>query len=134
MVVASSSGRRSSVDRSLRVREVVGSIPAAPTSFLVEAEEGIFQKLTTAVLTTFRKLIADTAEIVLAFVKDLTVGQLTVSDKTSGQAVISAGGDKLTIIRLRKHPRSLSPSVIPTLRQPVTGFLRLPMVRVLPLH
>jgi len=57
----------------------------------VTAGEGIFEKLTSSVLATFKKLIADTAEIVSAFVKDLTVDQLTVSDKTSGQAVIPAG-------------------------------------------
>ena len=64
---------------------------------VVEAEEGIFQKLTIAVEAIFKKIIADTAEIVSAFVKDLTVDQLTVSDKTSGQAMIVAGSKQLTI-------------------------------------
>jgi len=63
----------------------------------VTAGEGIFENLTSFVLATFKKLIADTAEIVSAFVKDLTVDQLTVSDKTSGQATIIAGKSQLTI-------------------------------------
>jgi hypothetical protein len=63
----------------------------------VKAREGWFDKLTIAVVATFEKLIAKTAEIVSAFVKDLTVDQLTVTDKTSGQVMISAGSSELLI-------------------------------------
>ena len=67
------------------------------TSQTVEAGEGFFEKLTATILGTFEKLIAKTAEIVSAFVKDLTVDRLTVTDKTSGQVAIPAGSDKLTV-------------------------------------
>jgi hypothetical protein len=63
----------------------------------VEASEGLFEKLTATVLATFKKLIAETAEIVSAFVENLTVDKLTVTDKTSGQAVVSADNYQLTI-------------------------------------
>jgi len=62
----------------------------------LKAKEGWFDKLTIAVEAIFDKLVAKTAEIVSAFVKDLTVDQLTVTDKTSGQAVIPA--DKSEVI------------------------------------
>jgi hypothetical protein len=68
---------------------------ASPT---IEAEEGWFDKLTIAVEAIFKKIIADTAEIVSAFVKDLTVDQLTVTDKTSGQAVVPAGKSELRVM------------------------------------
>jgi hypothetical protein len=64
----------------------------------VKAREGWFDRLTTAVEATFNKLIADTAEIVSAFVKDLTVDQLTVTDKTSGQASMSDGKSEVIIM------------------------------------
>jgi len=64
----------------------------------VTAGEGIFENLTSFVLATFKKLIADTAEIVSAFVKELTVDQLTVSDKTSGQAAVPAGKSEVRVM------------------------------------
>ncbi|MEX1061942.1 MAG: LamG-like jellyroll fold domain-containing protein [Patescibacteria group bacterium] len=64
----------------------------------IEAEEGFFQHLTVAVEAVFERLIAKTAEIVLAYIKDLTVDQLTVSDKTSGQEIVASGEDHLIIL------------------------------------
>ena len=63
----------------------------------LKAKEGWFDKLTVAVEAIFERLVAKTAEIVSAFVKDLTVDQLTVTDKTSGQATILAGSSELLI-------------------------------------
>jgi hypothetical protein len=51
----------------------------------------------TAIIGTFEKIVAKTAEIVSAFVKNLTVEQLAVTDKTSGRATILAGSSELLI-------------------------------------
>ncbi|MEX2053677.1 MAG: hypothetical protein WD940_01575 [Patescibacteria group bacterium] len=64
---------------------------------IIEAEEGIFQKITATILGTFEKLIAKTAEIASAFIKKLTVESLAVKGESVGQAVIPAGENEISV-------------------------------------
>ena len=64
---------------------------------VVEAEEGIFQRLTATVLATFNKLVAKTAEIASAFIKKLTVESLAVKGESVGQAMIPAGELEISV-------------------------------------
>ena len=64
---------------------------------IVEAEEGIFEKLTATILGTFEKIIAKTAEIASAFIKKLTVESLAVKGESVGQAMIPAGELEISV-------------------------------------
>ena len=46
---------------------------------------------------SFERLIVKTANFVSAFVENLTVDELTVSDKTSGQGLVEAGSAEIVI-------------------------------------
>jgi len=70
---------------------------AAIASPTVEAQEGIFEKITATILGTFEKLIAKTAEIASAFIRNLTVERLAVQGEMVGQAVIPVGATSVSV-------------------------------------
>jgi len=57
----------------------------------VEADEGIFQRLTVAIEAVFEKITIKIAQIAEAFIQKLTVESLAVKGKSIGQVVIEPG-------------------------------------------
>jgi hypothetical protein len=57
----------------------------------IEAEEGIFQRLTVAIEAIFEKITVKIAQIAEAFIQKLTVESLAVKGKSIGQVIIEPG-------------------------------------------
>jgi hypothetical protein len=63
----------------------------------IEAKTGVFQKITATLIATFKKIVAETAEIASAVIKKLTVEGLAVKGDSVGQVTIPTGETELTV-------------------------------------
>src|SRR3990170_462556 len=57
----------------------------------IEAEEGVFQRLTATIEAIFEKITVKIAQIAEAFIQKLTVESLAVKGKSTGQVIIEPG-------------------------------------------